>query len=98
MHSNGSANMVRAVVLDLIEGSRRAVRSVPQSPERDAQGRLFGTRSSVDTAKAIVGLRPSFSAQVRFGEPGAPVDSLLRCYDTDPRWSNAVVSHIPDFL
>ena len=26
-----------------------------------------------DAAKAIVGLRPSFSAQVRWGEPGAPV-------------------------
>jgi hypothetical protein len=26
-----------------------------------------------DSAKAIVGLRPSFSAQVRWGEPGAPV-------------------------
>jgi hypothetical protein len=27
----------------------------------------------VNLKKAIVGLRPSFSAQVRFGEPGAPV-------------------------
>ena len=27
----------------------------------------------VDAVKAIVGLRPSFSAQVRLGEPGAPV-------------------------
>jgi hypothetical protein len=75
MHSNGSANMVRAVVLDLIEGSRRAVRSVPQSPERDAQGRLFGTRSSVDTAKAIVGLRPSFRpryADANLGHPSIP--------------------------
>ncbi len=27
--------------------------------------------------KAFVGLRPSFSAQVRFGEPGAPVQFLL---------------------
>src|ERR1700722_8775638 len=26
--------------------------------------------------RAIVRLRPSFSAQVRLGEPGAPVDSL----------------------
>ncbi len=25
----------------------------------------------------------SFSAQVRFGEPGAPVLSLPTCYDTD---------------
>jgi hypothetical protein len=30
----------------------------------------------VDEAKAIVGLRPSFSSHVRFGERGAPVDSL----------------------
>jgi hypothetical protein len=29
-----------------------------------------------DLAKAIVGLRPSFSSQVRWGEPGAPVDCL----------------------
>jgi hypothetical protein len=28
----------------------------------------------VDGAKAIVGLRPSFSSHVRFGERGAPVD------------------------
>jgi hypothetical protein len=27
----------------------------------------------VEIVKALVGLRPSFSAQVRFGEPGAPV-------------------------
>ena len=27
--------------------------------------------------KAIVGLRPSFSAQVRFGEPGAPVELFV---------------------
>ena len=33
--------------------------------------------------KTIVGLRPSFSAQVRWGEPGAPVDCLRRCYATD---------------
>jgi hypothetical protein len=32
-------------------------------------------------AKAIVGLRPSFSAHVRLGERGAPVDSLCGCYD-----------------
>jgi hypothetical protein len=31
---------------------------------------------AVDGAKAVVGLRASFSAQVRFGEPGAPVDCL----------------------
>jgi hypothetical protein len=35
----------------------------------------------VDAAKAIVGLRPSFSAHVRFGERGAPVDCLRRGYD-----------------
>jgi hypothetical protein len=34
-----------------------------------------------NSAKAIVGLRPSFSAHVRFGERGAPVDYLGRCYD-----------------
>jgi hypothetical protein len=32
--------------------------------------------SPVDTVKAIVGLRPSFSSHVRFGERGAPVDFL----------------------
>jgi hypothetical protein len=37
----------------------------------------------VDAARAIVGLRPSFSAHVRLGERGAPVDSLLRCYAKD---------------
>ena len=35
-----------------------------------------------DSAKAIVGLRPSFSAHVRFGEHGAPVGYRGRCYDT----------------
>jgi hypothetical protein len=39
--------------------------------------------SSVDVVKSVAGLRPSFSAQVRWGEPGAPVDSLRCCYDTD---------------
>jgi hypothetical protein len=32
-----------------------------------------------NAAKAIDGLRPSFSSHVRLGECGAPVDSLLRC-------------------
>jgi hypothetical protein len=36
----------------------------------------FDFQTSVNAAKAIVGLRPSFSAQVRSGEPGVPVDSL----------------------
>src|ERR1700733_3777691 len=31
------------------------------------------------SAKSDRGLRPSFSAQVRWGEPGAPVDSLRPC-------------------
>ena len=31
----------------------------------------------VDSMKAIVGLRPSFSSHVRFGERGAPVFPLL---------------------
>src|ERR1700733_13636024 len=31
---------------------------------------------NLDAAKAVVGLRPSFSSHVRFGERGAPVDSL----------------------
>jgi hypothetical protein len=31
-----------------------------------------GARGS-DKIRAVVGLRPSFSAQVRWGEPGAPV-------------------------
>jgi hypothetical protein len=35
-------------------------------------GRLI--ESPVGGAKAVVGLRPSFSAHVRFGERGAPVD------------------------
>jgi hypothetical protein len=33
--------------------------------------------------KAVVGFRPSFSSHVRFGERGAPVDSLRRGCDTD---------------
>jgi hypothetical protein len=37
----------------------------------------------VEAAKAVVGLRPSFSSHVRFGERGAPVDSLRQCCDTD---------------
>jgi hypothetical protein len=35
----------------------------------------------VDAAKAIVGLRPSFSAHVRWGERGAPVFPCRPCYD-----------------
>jgi hypothetical protein len=38
---------------------------------------------TVDAAKAIVGLRPPFSAHVRLDERGAPVDSLRRGDDTD---------------
>jgi hypothetical protein len=34
----------------------------------------------VDAAKAIVGLRPSFSAHVRFGERGAPLFPSYICY------------------
>jgi hypothetical protein len=37
----------------------------------------------IDAAKAIVGLRPSFSTHVRLSERGAPVDSLRKCDDTD---------------
>ena len=35
---------------------------------------------SVNGGKAIVGLRPSFSAHVRLGERGAPVDFLKFWY------------------
>ena len=42
-------------------------------------GRLF--RSAVDPTKAVVGLRPSFSSHVRFGERGAPVHCLPGGYD-----------------
>jgi hypothetical protein len=42
--------------------------------------RRFGERKidrlRTGPVKAFVGLRPSFSAQVRFGEPGAPVAYL----------------------
>jgi hypothetical protein len=52
---------------------------------------------SVDGAKAIVGLRPSEESRMKstnaserdrksgvsLGEPGAPVDSLRRCDNTD---------------
>jgi hypothetical protein len=31
--------------------------------------------------KSVVGLRPSFSSHVRWGERGAPVDCLRGCYD-----------------
>ena len=33
----------------------------------------------VDKREAVVGLRPSFSSHVRFGERGAPVGSLRIC-------------------
>jgi hypothetical protein len=36
-------------------------------------GRAVPSAFVTNSAKAIVGLRPSFSAQVRWGEPGAPV-------------------------
>src|SRR5271163_4298823 len=37
-----------------------------------------------DSANAIVrGFAPSFSTQVRWGEPGAPVFPLWPCYDTE---------------
>jgi hypothetical protein len=36
-----------------------------------------------NSAKAIVGLRPSFSSHVRWGERGAPVDSLRGGYGID---------------
>jgi hypothetical protein len=38
------------------------------------------------TAKTLVGLRPSFSAQVRFGEPGAPVLFLFRSARDSTVW------------
>jgi hypothetical protein len=41
------------------------------------------TSGSVRAAKAIVGLRPSFSAHVRLGERGAPVATLRLCFDTE---------------
>jgi hypothetical protein len=41
--------------------------------------------------KAIVGLRPPFSAHVRSGERGAPVDSLQLCWDR-PRVAEVRVS------
>jgi hypothetical protein len=47
------------------------------------RSRMTNVSPPAGVVKAIVGLRPSFSAQVRWGEPGAPVDSLRRCYDTD---------------
>jgi hypothetical protein len=37
--------------------------------------------TSFDVAKSIVGLPPSFSSHVRFGERGAPVDFLRHCYE-----------------
>jgi hypothetical protein len=46
-------------------------------------GIVAASTQEVDAARAIVGLRPSFSAHVRLGERGAPVDSLLRCYAKD---------------
>src|ERR1700722_16122137 len=46
--------------------------------------RRFATgQPPIETAKAVDGLRPSFSAHVRLGERGAPVDFLRRGYDTD---------------
>jgi len=46
-------------------------------------GIVAASTQEVDAARAIVGLRPSFSAHVRLGERGAPVDSRLRCYAKD---------------
>jgi hypothetical protein len=45
-----------------------------------AANEIVGTpgRQSVMQRKAFVGLRPSFSSHLRFGERGAPVD-FLRC-------------------
>jgi hypothetical protein len=44
-------------------------------PQDGRHGRLFafGTGFSGQMTKAIVGLRPAFSAHVRWGEHGAPV-------------------------
>jgi hypothetical protein len=49
----------------------------------ELEGIVAPSTQEVDAARAIVGLRPSFSAHVRLGERGAPVDSLLRCCATD---------------
>jgi hypothetical protein len=53
-------------------------RSVCHSTNRSTEDQFWTTDINlpVDTAKAIVGLGPSFSAHVRLGERGAPVDSL----------------------
>ena len=51
---------------------------------------------SVDAAKAIVGLRPSFSAHVRFGERGAPVQFLTGVWWSSLRLDNPqLVDWIP---
>jgi hypothetical protein len=44
-----------------------------------------GLNLVVGAAKAVVGLRPSFSSHVRWGERGAPVDSLWRLLRTASR-------------
>jgi hypothetical protein len=45
--------------------------------------------------KAIDGLRPSFSAHVRFGERGAPVDSLQRGYDAGSLLASGCERQLP---
>jgi hypothetical protein len=49
----------------------------------ELEGIVAPSTQEVDAARAIVGLRPSFSAHVRLGEHGAAVDSLLRWYARD---------------
>ena len=41
---------------------------------------IIAERGFCRMAKAIVGLRPSFSAHVRWGEHGAPSPNFLRVY------------------
>jgi hypothetical protein len=54
-----------------LHGTPQAIRELAV---KDLAGRFSALPNLlVDTVKGIVGLQPSFSAQVRFGEPGAPV-------------------------
>jgi hypothetical protein len=77
------------LISDVLDPSTRATVHTP----RDCQ-RANGSDLQGNAARAIVGLRPSFSAHVRLGERGAPVDSLQRGYDTHAFGTNTERSFV----
>jgi hypothetical protein len=69
----------------------RALRFGPRIREAPRPSRVLAISSRpfgsfvilLGAARAIVGLRPSFSVQLRYGESGAPVDSRRPRYDVE---------------